>query len=313
MSRFAYLGLALLAYLGATGASAHDFGSLTHPSNTTTDAPASAGGINLQALDPPTRSVIVNTSKWPVGHVVKVCFYEGSSELRRSISESAMKWFDGGGINLSLDFGTAPSYRTCSSTAGPNGFFEDIRIGYRAAGLWSYIGVDSHRVSGASMNFQNYDKFSPDGQTMTEVVLHEFGHALGLHHEHQSPGAPCDGEFNIPLIKQRYGWSDADIATNITALQHNSSTYSWSGYDPTSIMMYSLSPDLFLRSNSPCQVPQNYVLSPEDKQAIRRAYPTAPAEIAERTRGPSEALAQPGLPQDVRRRAEIQQKLSAPN
>src|SRR6476469_3919046 len=142
MSRVVQCSLALLACIGATGASAHDFGSLTQPSNTTTDGPAAAGGINLQALDPPTRSVIVNTSKWPIGRAVKVCFYEGSPELRRSISEAAMKWFDGGGINLSLDFGAPPSLRTCSPTADSRGFFEDIRIGYRASGQWSYIGVD---------------------------------------------------------------------------------------------------------------------------------------------------------------------------
>lgn len=299
----------LLALLAVSGAFAHDLGSISHPSNAGSESPAAAAGLSLQLLDAPTRSVIVNASKWPVGRTLKVCFYEGAPELRQSIMVSAMKWFDGGNINLSMDFGPTPGLRTCSPTPDSKNFYEDIRIGFRASGLWSYIGVDSHRVSGPSMNFANYDTFSPDPATMSSVVMHEFGHALGLHHEHQSPGAPCKNEFNIQLIKDKYGWTDQDITTNITALERNSSALSWSGYDPSSIMMYSLSPDLFVRANSPCQVPQNFKLSAEDKKAIRRAYPTAPAQIEERSRGPNEVLARPNLPNDVRSRAWVQKLL----
>jgi len=298
-----------IALLVAIGASAHDLGSIGHPSNTGSETPASAASLSLQALDAPTRSVIVNASKWPVGRTLKVCFYEGSPELRQSIMASALKWFEGGNINLSMDFGAPPALRTCSPTPDSKNFFEDIRIGYRARGLWSYIGVDSHRVTGPSMNFENYDLFSPDPTTMNSVVMHEFGHALGLHHEHQSPGSPCRNEFNTQLIKDKYGWTDQDITTNIAALENNSSAYSWSGYDPNSIMMYSLSPDLFVRANSPCQVPQNFKLSAEDKKAIRRAYPTASALIEERTRGPNEVLARPNLPNYVRSRAWVQKLL----
>src|SRR5690349_10941147 len=40
------------------------------------------------------------------------------------------------------------------------------------------------------MNFEGFDVQLP--QDWRGVVLHEFGHALGLEHEHQHPVQPCD-------------------------------------------------------------------------------------------------------------------------
>lgn len=47
-------------------------------------------------------------------------------------------------------------------------------------GSWSYIGTDASRIplESFSMNLGFVDR---------PTVLHEFGHALGLIHEHQSP------------------------------------------------------------------------------------------------------------------------------
>jgi serralysin len=67
----------------------------------------------------------------------------------------------------------------------------DIRISFiRGDRSWSFVGLkDIHNASDdekASMNFHALDATSP---TATEeeraTILHEFGHSLGLIHEHQ--------------------------------------------------------------------------------------------------------------------------------
>lgn len=303
-----WLAMFLMVPLGHL--EAHDLHSVLHPSNTGPGSMASQSPLNLQALDEKTRSVVVNASKWPVGRTLTVCFYGGSAQLRADIMSAAMKWINETDANLKMDFGAGPALRDCRAAPGPTGRFEDIRIGFRARGLWSYIGVDSHTVSGPSMNFENWDNSPPYQLLLNWVVLHEFGHALGLHHEHQSPAAPCGAEFNTEKIKEAYGWSDIEIQTNINALKKNSSAYSYGAYDPKSIMMYSLREDFFVRPNSPCKVPQNSSLSEEDKRSIGNAYPKAPQAIADRTRGPSDLLALPNMPDDIRKRAELQKQLS---
>jgi hypothetical protein len=43
------------------------------------------------------------------------------------------------------------------------------------------------------MNFEGFDKGTPSDWEGT--VRHEFGHALGLEHEHQHPEGGCDAEW----------------------------------------------------------------------------------------------------------------------
>lgn len=56
----------------------------------------------------------------------------------------------------------------------------EIRIDFQDDGAWSYIGTDCKDIplNQSTMNFGWQDE---------GVVLHEFGHAIGLIHEHQNP------------------------------------------------------------------------------------------------------------------------------
>jgi hypothetical protein len=147
--------VAVIAGLSVTSAAAHDLHNLAHPSNTGPEAALSPGPA---AVDPATRSIIVNSSKWPLGYVIKVCFYEGGPAIRQAVATEAQKWFAGGGVNLRFDFGASPALRTCATQPGPNNLYEDIRISFRGSGHWSFIGVDSHRWPGPSMNLQNHPR-----------------------------------------------------------------------------------------------------------------------------------------------------------
>ena len=75
----------VVAGLSVASAAAHDLHNLTHPSNTGPDAALSMTGPG--AVDPPTRSIIVNSSKWPLGYTLKVCFYEDRSDNCGSCSK----------------------------------------------------------------------------------------------------------------------------------------------------------------------------------------------------------------------------------
>ena len=68
-----------------------------------------------------------------------------------------------------------------------------IRISFdtdKAAGSWSYVGQEclSQPTASATMNLGWIDdKSSTLSDSDKGTILHEFGHVLGLMHEHQSP------------------------------------------------------------------------------------------------------------------------------
>jgi len=63
-----------------------------------------------------------------------------------------------------------------------------IRVGFdRRDGSWSFIGRNADKFEGVTLNLGNIDTYVPPLDNDFGTILHEFGHALGLLHEHQSP------------------------------------------------------------------------------------------------------------------------------
>ncbi|WP_419699053.1 M12 family metallopeptidase [Mucilaginibacter sp. NFX135] len=62
-----------------------------------------------------------------------------------------------------------------------------LRVGFQNTGSWSHIGTNAKGIprSRATINFGWLSNTLPE-RDFKQVVLHEFGHALGLIHEHQS-------------------------------------------------------------------------------------------------------------------------------
>lgn len=93
------------------------------------------------------------------------------------------------------------------------------------------------------------------------AILHEFGHALGLLHEHQNPNLDCQSEIKwsgpnnvFDYYEAKYDWTQAEVKRNIGFIALSDPDYVASHKDLDSIMMYPLPPQIFKNPNSPCIV-----------------------------------------------------------
>ena len=150
--------------------------------------------------------------------VITVDFLDGSGLERSVVKETASQWTLHGRF----------SFQFVESGAS------DIRIGFDPNdGHWSYIGIDA-RGKQKTMNLALSGERYP-----ARVILHEFGHALGMAHEHQNPAVPIqwDEDAVIEELKQTQGWTEETIRHNVlNPLDINQTNFT--SFDPESIMLY---------------------------------------------------------------------------
>ena len=122
------------------------------------------------------------------------------------------------------------------------------------------------------MNFGWLEDDTAD-QEYERVVVHEFGHALGCIHEHQSPNEHLD--WNVDAVYAQFSgppnnWSKATINANILE-KYSPNGISATIFDPQSIMLYQFPAELF---NNHVATPLNTSLSDKDKALIAQMYPS---------------------------------------
>ena len=143
----------------------------------------------------------------------------------------------------------------------------DIKIGFNAGGgAWSYIGTDA-RFAGQTTPSMNFGWFD------VATVIHEFGHALGMIHEHQNPfGKPID--WNVDKVykwaAETQGWSKETTFSNILS-KYNTSLLNGSAFDANSVMLYFFPSEL---TNDNRGTQQNFKLSKTDIEWLLKNYPT---------------------------------------
>lgn len=146
-----------------------------------------------------------------------------------------------------------------------------IRVSFREKGGYAcIIGnlADSDRNRGlTTLWLQDIDTRKAD--EFTRVVLHEFGHALALQHELQSPNVSInwDSAAVYNFYDTAYGWKpkkvDSQIFTKIK-------TTEYTRFDPNSIMIYAV-PAFLTKDCKSIEWPRG--LSALDKSTIKKYYP----------------------------------------
>lgn len=205
-----------------------------------------------------SRAAVERLKLWENGRRLRVKFLDGIPEVQNKVQAIAKEWQTI--ANLTLDFVT-------SSTA-------EIRISFAEQGFsWSTVGTDA-LIEPPGKPTMNYGWLEP-GTSLREyqrVVRHEFGHALGMIHEHQNPAAqgqiPWDKEKVYAYYAQQ-GWSREDVDFNIFEVYSEDST-NHSAFDPTSIMEYAIPDSLTVGSYS---IGWNTAFSATDIEFMRRQYP----------------------------------------
>lgn len=213
-----------------------------------------------------TRAALFRRKKWRPGQIIEINFLDGDPYVHERVREAARIWTHY--ANLTFEF------RAHANGAG-RASDSDIRIAFDLrGGCWSVIGTDCRapRYRGKStMNFGWLTHDTSDEECLA-VVLHEFGHALGLIHEHQQPASGIQWNREAILAQLSvppHCWTDADVEFNIIrAFTDRDSNYT--DFDPDSIMIYPIPATWTLDGYS---VAANTTLSAVDKRFLSEEYP----------------------------------------
>ncbi len=206
----------------------------------------------MMAFGDRQRAVFVFRKMWINGSTLRVRFLGGTAAQQAIAREQAEWWTDH--ANLNFEFTDDPS--------------AEIRVAFDSSdGAWSYIGTDATRIpqNQPTMNLGFLD---------SGTAAHEFGHAIGLAHEHQNPAGGIEWNEEA-VIRDLSGspnnWDEATIRRNVLN-KYSADQIRGTNFDPGSIMLYFF-PDSWVRNGSGTSA--NEVLSGLDKGFIasEEAYP----------------------------------------
>jgi hypothetical protein len=183
---------------------------------------------------------------WSAG-ILRVRFLNGSTALQNKVLNYAKTWSPYSNVYF------------IKVTSGNS----EIRVRFGTDGSNSYVGTDNLNVSQnvQTMNLQLNDETAES--TIRRTALHEFGHALGLKHEHQNPYVNISWDKpKVYAYYAQYGWSQQKVDNFVinklafAPTQHTT-------FDAASIMAYAIPASLTTNGFS---IPWNSELSAIDKE-----------------------------------------------
>jgi hypothetical protein len=222
-----------------------------------------------------SRAIAPKNKQWSNGQTIEISFKGGNSTQQDMVRQIAPQWCEF--ANLKFEFTTNRAAK--------------IRVAFDPDdGAWSYIGRDNDDIpfDAATLNLGWQDR---------NVILHEFGHMIGLAHEHQNPqGGIVWNEAAViaDLSGAPNFWDEATIRHNVLD-KYRLDQIIGTAFDPASIMLYAF-PGSWTQSGQGTEF--NGDLSKQDKAFIASSqmYPSATAQIPELAvhTGLQAAIASPG-------------------
>lgn len=198
------------------------------------------------------RAISLIGKQWINGSTIKIRFMSGTQEQKDMVERFAPQWTRH--ANLEFEF-----------TGDPRA---DIRVTFDADdGAWSYVGTDNKNIPlhAATLNLGWQDE---------GVILHEFGHMIGLMHEHQNPdgGVVWNEEAVIADLSGPPNWWDEATIRHNVLNKYSADQLHGTEFDPDSVMLYAF-PDEWTRNMGATH--ENNDLSQMDKDFVRGAnmYP----------------------------------------
>jgi hypothetical protein len=210
------------------------------------------------SVDGPAMAVVAKRL-WKPGRTLHVTFIDKPPLLvRQKVEHYARVWEQF--ANIKFVFGKTSN--------------AEIRITCTPGdGSWSWLGTEALEIppDQPTMNYGWFDEHTADSE-FERTTLHEFGHALGCIHEHQSPTEKL--KWNVDAVYAAFGgppnnWDRATIESNILDKYSHKGIHA-TVFDRHSIMLYQCPAELFLDHEG---TPLNTKLSAKDKAYIARLYP----------------------------------------
>lgn len=232
-----------------------------------------------------SRAAFLNDKQWPDNHIIKVAFMKDTVPetkengirtgkiLPTEYTPEKAKW-----VQEVIEKNIMPLVNKISFKWDVNPEDSEVRISFiKKMGAFSIIGNDSiHEDKDIQTMNLGWLDTSDDAdfaaaQDTGAVIIHEFGHCLGMIHEHQRSDAPYT--WNKSVVEKSLGaapnnWSPDTCASQIFQ-QYTIDQFNGSKYDPKSIMHYYFPPNYFI---PPQNIPHTTQLSRLDKIWINLKY-----------------------------------------
>jgi hypothetical protein len=216
--------------------------------------PQRAGRQHLTRLMPDgrTRAISPIGKKWANASTIRMRFLGGTQEQQDMVQAMAPEWTQH--ANLNFEFGDDPR--------------SEIRVSFDSNdGAWSYVGTDNLGIPlhAATLNLGWQDQ---------GVILHEFGHMIGLSHEHQNPDGGIEWNEEA-VIRDLSGppnfWDEQTIRHNVLN-RYRADQVHGTDFDPDSVMLYAFPDEWTLNMGA---THENEDISDQDRDFVRseRMYP----------------------------------------
>ncbi len=217
-----------------------------------------------------TRARIIreNELKWTNGTVLNYWFFDQPAEWATTAKEKDVvrQAFDiWKSLGIGLEFKEVQSRDDA-----------EVRIGFlRDDGAWSYIGRNILTI-GRDQRTMNFGWDLTGDPREIDTAVHEIGHTLGCHHEHQNPKAGIvwnEEAVYASLANPPNRWDRQTTYYNIIQ-KIPADAVQGSDWDPNSIMEYPFEPGLI---KEPAQYRKGLQpaggLSDKDKSWVKEFYP----------------------------------------